>query len=230
MSVSEKQQQRTIRSFVRRQGRMTPLQERALAELWPRFGLEFSEQLLDLDDVFGRSAPKVLEIGFGMGDALAEMALNHPEQDYLGIEVHRPGVGRLLAKLDEQGSDNVRIYCHDAIEVLQQQIPDASLDRVLLFFPDPWHKRRHNKRRIVQLGFVEMIRAKLKPGGVFHMATDWQDYAKWMMGVMNNAEGFENLAGEGQYSERPDYRPITKFERRGQRLGHGIWDLLFKKM
>ncbi len=230
MSVSEKQQQRTIRSFVRRQGRMTPLQERALAELWPRFGLEFSEPLLDLDDVFGRSAPKVLEIGFGMGDALAEMALNHPEQDYLGIEVHRPGVGRLLAKLDEQGSDNVRIYCHDAIEVLQQQIPDGSLDRVLLFFPDPWHKRRHNKRRIVQLGFVEMIRAKLKPGGVFHMATDWQDYAKWMMGVMNNAEGFENLAGEGQYSERPDYRPITKFERRGQRLGHGIWDLLFKKM
>lgn len=221
---------RLIRSFVRRQGRMTLLQERALEELWPKFGLEPSEQLLDLDDVFGRSVPKLLEIGFGMGDALAEMALKHPEQDYLGIEVHRPGVGRLLAKLDEQDSDNVRIFCHDAIEILQQQIPDASLDRVLLFFPDPWHKRRHHKRRIIQPIFVEIIRAKLKSGGVFHMATDWQDYAKWMMGVMNNAEGFENLAGAGQYSERPDYRPITKFERRGQRLGHGIWDLMFSKM
>ncbi len=208
---------------------MTERQERALEQFWPDYGLEPADELLDLATVFGRSAPRVLEIGFGMGDALAEMAQAQPENDYLGIEVHRPGVGRLLANLEEQGSGNVRVFCHDAIEILQKQIPDQSLDRVLLFFPDPWHKKRHNKRRIVQLPFVELIRAKLKSGGVFHMATDWQDYAEWMMKVMNSAEGFENLAGTGQYSERPDYRPTTKFERRGHRLGHGIWDLLFKK-
>ena len=221
---------RRIRSFVRRQGRMTDRQERALEQLWPKYGLEPGDQLLDLDVEFGRCAPRVLEIGFGMGDALAEMAQAQPQHDYLGIEVHRPGVGRLLSKLEEQGSNNVRVFCFDAIEVLQHQIPDESLDRVLLFFPDPWHKKRHNKRRIVRPEFVEMIRAKLKPGGVFHMATDWQDYAGWMMDVMNAAVGFENLAGPGQYSERPDYRPVTKFERRGHRLGHGIWDLLYKKV
>lgn len=220
---------RSIRSFVRRQGRMTASQERALAELWPKYGLKPGEELLDLDAVFGRSAPKVLEIGFGMGDALAEMALNHPEQDYLGIEVHRPGVGRLLARLEEQGCDNVRVFCHDAVEILQKQIPDNSLDRVLLFFPDPWHKKRHHKRRIVRSAFVQLIRAKLKPGGVFHLATDWEAYAEWMMEIMSAAEGFENLAGAGNYSEKPDYRPETKFERRGRRLGHGIRDLLFGK-
>lgn len=229
MSDSEPKHRR-IRSFVRRQGRMTDRQARALQVLWPKYGLEPSEELLDLDLVFGRSAPRVLEIGFGMGDALADMAQAHPENDYLGIEVHRPGVGNLLARLEEQGSDNVRVFCFDAIEILQHQIPNESLDSVLLFFPDPWHKKRHNKRRIVQPAFVAMIRTKLKSGGVFHMATDWQDYAKWMMEVMNVAEGFENLAGTNQYSERPDYRPVTKFERRGHRLGHGIWDLLFKKV
>jgi tRNA (guanine-N7-)-methyltransferase len=221
---------RAIRSFVRRQGRMTDLQERALAELWSKYGLEPGEETLDLDAVFGRSAPRLLEIGFGMGDALAEMARSHPENDYLGIEVHRPGIGRLLSQLEAQGSTNVRVFCFDAIEILLTQIADTSLDRVLLFFPDPWHKRRHNKRRIVQAAFVELIRARLKPGGVFHMATDWQEYAEWMMAVMNAAAGFENLAGAGQYSERPEYRPVTKFERRGHRLGHGIWDLLFRKI
>lgn len=221
---------RRIRSFVRRQGRMTDLQERALNELWPTYGLEPGDELIDLDQLFARQAPKVLEIGFGMGDSLAEMAQAHPENDYLGIEVHRPGVGRLLSKLHEQGSNNVRVFCHDAIEILEKQIADKSLDRVLLFFPDPWHKKRHNKRRIVNNEFVAMIRTKLKPGGVFHMATDWEDYACWMMAVMNRAEGFNNLAGEGEYSERPDYRPVTKFEKRGHRLGHGIWDLLFQKL
>ena len=220
---------RTIRSFVRRQGRMTASQEQALAELWSKYGLEPGDELLDLDAVFGRSAPRVLEIGFGMGDSLAEMAEAHPQNDYLGIEVHRPGVGRLLSRAEEQGSTNVRVFCFDAIEILKKQIAYESLDRVLLFFPDPWHKRRHNKRRIVQPDFVQMIRSKLKPGGVFHMATDWKEYAKEMMAVMSEAEGFENIAGEGEYSERPEYRPITKFERRGHRLGHGIWDLLFKK-
>ncbi len=221
---------RRIRSFVRRQGRMTDLQQRALDELWPKYGLEPGDELLDLDAMFGRQAPRVLEIGFGMGDSLAEMAQAQPEWDYIGIEVHRPGVGRLLDRLHDQGRDNVRVFCHDAIEVLDKQIPDASLDRVLLFFPDPWHKKRHNKRRIVQAAFVETIHRKLKPGGVYHMATDWQDYAEWMMRVMNEAEGFENVAGSGQYSERPEYRPVTKFERRGHRLGHGIWDLLFKRL
>jgi len=208
---------------------MTALQERALEQLWPKYGLEPGEVLLDLDVLFGRSAPRVLEIGFGMGDSLVEMAAVHPENDYIGIEVHRPGVGRILSRVDEQSSNNVRVFCHDATEVLKKQIPDGSLDRVLLFFPDPWHKKRHNKRRIVQATFVEMVRSKLKPGGVFHMATDWQEYAEWMMALMNDAEGFENLAGGGLYSERPDYRPVTKFERRGHRLGHDIWDLLFKK-
>jgi len=209
---------------------MTALQERALEQLWPKYGLESGEVLLDLDVLFGRSAPRVLEIGFGMGDALVEMAAVHPENDYIGIEVHRPGVGRILSRVDEQNLNNVRVFCYDAIAILKKQIPDESLDRVLLFFPDPWHKKRHNKRRIVQATFVEMIRSKLKPGGVFHMATDWQEYAEWMMALMNDAEGFENLVGAGLYSERPDYRPVTKFERRGHRLGHCIWDLLFKKV
>ncbi len=226
MSESEKPLRR-IRSFVRRQGRMTDLQQRALEEQWPRFGLEPGNELLDLDAIFGRSAPRILEIGFGMGDSLAEMANTHPENDYIGIEVHRPGVGRLMDRLNEQGNENVRIFCHDAIEILEKQIPDESLDRVLLFFPDPWHKKRHNKRRIVNAAFIEMVRRVLKSGGVFHMATDWQDYAEWMMHEMNQASGFENMAGPDQYSERPDYRPVTKFEKRGHRLGHGIWDLLF---
>ncbi len=209
---------------------MTDLQQRALEELWPKYGLAPGEELLDLDTVFGRSAPRLLEIGFGMGDSLVDMAAAHPENDYIGIEVHRPGVGRLLSRVEEQGLGNVRVFCHDAIEILKKQIADESLDRVLLFFPDPWHKKRHNKRRIVQTEFIEMIRAKLKPGGVFHMATDWQDYAEWMMARMSDAKGFENMSTAGEYSQRPDYRSVTKFERRGHRLGHGIWDLLFKKV
>jgi len=220
---------RPIRSYVLRQGRLTEGQERALTDYWPKWGLEPGDALLDLDALFGRQAPRVLEIGFGMGDALAEMAANHPEQDYMGIEVHRPGVGKLLANIAERGCQNVRVFNFDAVQILTKQIPDESLDRVLLFFPDPWHKKRHNKRRIVQPEFIQLLRRKLKPGGVFHMATDWQDYAEWMMEFMSSAEGFVNQAGEGNYSEKPDYRPETKFERRGLRLGHGIWDLLFVK-
>jgi len=221
---------RPIRSFVLRQGRMTDSQERALEQLWPKYCLEPGDAMLNFDDLFGRQAPRVLEIGFGMGTSLAEMASKSPDTDYLGIEVHRPGVGRLLDQLENEATNNVRVFCHDAVEILEKQIPDASLDRVLLFFPDPWHKKRHNKRRIVRPDFVQMIRRKLKPGGVFHMATDWQDYAEWMMEIMSAAEGFENQAGQGQYSEKPDYRPETKFERRGLRLGHGIWDLLFQRV
>ncbi len=228
MTDSDKPRRR-IRSFVRRTGRLTEGQQRAIDEFWPQYGLEPGDSLLDLEEVFGRAAPKILEIGFGMGDALAEMALNQPGNDYIGIEVHRPGVGRLLAKLGEQGSSNVRLFCHDAVEILNQRIAAESLDRVLIFFPDPWHKRRHNKRRLIQAGFVALLRTKLKPGGVLHMATDWEEYAQQMMRELSAADGFRNIEGEGAYAPRPDYRPITKFEKRGQRLGHGIWDLLFER-
>lgn len=221
---------RTIRSFVRREGRFTPGQKSAMERLWPLFGVERSEQQLDLPTLFGRDAPRVLEIGFGNGLSLAEMAANAPEQDFLGIEVHRPGVGMLLIATEERALNNVRVMCEDAVEILKQQIPDNSLDRVQLFFPDPWHKKRHNKRRIVRPDFVQLLRSKLKPGGIFHMATDWQPYAEQMMEVMSAAEGYENQAGEDNYSEKPAYRPLTKFEQRGQRLGHGVWDLLFKKI
>lgn len=221
---------RTIRSFVRRIGRTTVAQQRALDEMWPRLGLEPGATPLNLVEVYGRSAPLTLEIGFGMGDALAPLAATHPEQDFLGIEVHRPGVGRLLSRLGEQGSTNVRVFCADAVEVLKTRIPDQAFDRVLIFFPDPWHKKKHHKRRLIQPDFVQLLRCKLNDGGVLHLATDWQDYAEWMMEVLSVAEGFENISGPGQYVERPDYRPVTKFESRGQRLGHGIWDLMFKKI
>jgi len=220
---------RRIHSFVRRSGRLTAGQQRSMDEQWPTMGLEPGDTALDLDAVFGRSAPRVLEIGLGMGDALAEMALNHPENDYIGIEVHRPGVGRVLGMLAEQGSRNARVFCHDAVDILKRRIADESLDRILVFFPDPWHKKRHNKRRLIQPDFVQLLRAKLKPGGILHLATDWEDYALQMTQVLSDAEGFLNTEGEGQYAPRPEYRPITKFEKRGQRLGHGIWDLLFER-
>jgi tRNA (guanine-N7-)-methyltransferase len=220
---------RTVRSFVRRQGRITAAQERALAALWPRFGVEPGDAALDLDALFGRQAPRVLEIGFGDGDNLLAMAEANPGTDYLGIEVHRPGVGRLLMHVGEKGLTNVRVMCTDAVEVLNRQIPDDALDAVLLFFPDPWHKKRHHKRRIVQPEFADLVRRKLVMGGRFHMATDWEDYACHMLAVMNAAPGFHNLSPQGDYVARPDYRILTKFERRGQRLGHGVWDLMFAR-
>jgi len=215
---------------VRREGRLTPGQQRALDRLWLRYGIDYSEALLDLDAVFGRSASHILEIGFGNGESLAEIAANHPEQDFIGIEVHRPGVGHLLRQLEARDLDNVRVITHDAVEVLKAQIPDADLDAVYLFFPDPWPKKRHHKRRIVQPGFVQLLRRKLKVGGIFHLATDWEDYAEHMLEVMRGAEGFRNLAADNAYSPRPGYRPVTKFEQRGQRLGHGVWDLLFERV
>ncbi len=225
----EKPFYRRIRSFVRREGRLTKGQQRALEELWPRFGVEFTPQCLDLDALFGRTAPRILEIGFGNGGALAELAQQHPENDYFGIEVHRPGVGNLLIQVEKHHLTNVRVSQHDAVEVLEQQIPDHSLDALYLFFPDPWHKKKHHKRRIVQPAFIEMVQARLKPGGILHMATDWEDYADHMLDVMQQAPGFENTAGEGKFSPRPDYRPLTKFEQRGQKLGHGVWDLIYRK-
>jgi len=171
-----------------------------------------------------------MEVGFGNGASLAEMATNHPENDYLGIEVHRPGIGNLLLQIEKQGLNNIRVSNDDAVEVLEQQIPNASLDAVYLFFPDPWHKKKHHKRRIVQPAFVQRLRRKLKMGGIFHMATDWENYAEHMLRVMSAAAGFDDLAGEGNYIARPEYRPLTKFEQRGHRLGHGVWDLIFKKV
>ncbi len=224
---------RKIRSFVRREGRLTKGQEKAMTEQWPVMGVEYSAELLDLDAVFGRTAPRVLEIGFGMGASLVEMARVAPEQDFIGIEVHTPGVGACLMGAAEAGLTNLRVMCHDAVEVFEQMLPEQSLDRVQLFFPDPWHKTRHHKRRIVQPAFVEMVRSKLKIGGEFHMATDWENYAEHMLEVMNAAPGYANAAThsgkEGDYMPRPDYRPLTKFEQRGHRLGHGVWDLIFTR-
>ena len=220
---------RRIRSFVRREGRLTKGQERALQELWPVMGVEFRDEMLDLAQLFGRDAPVVLEIGFGMGKSLVEMAAAAPEKNFIGIEVHRPGVGACLSSAQDAGITNLRLFCHDAVEVLGQMIPDQSIDTLQLFFPDPWHKARHHKRRIVQPAFVQMLRPKLKIGGIFHMATDWENYAEHMLEVMQSAEGFANTVEQGDYAPRPDSRPLTKFEQRGHRLGHGVWDLLFAR-
>ncbi len=221
---------RRIRSFVLREGRMTKGQQQALDEYFPRFGIRLSQGMQDLDRLYARSAPRILEVGFGNGASLAKMAVRHPENDYLGIEVHRPGVGNLLLQIENQALSNIRISHDDALEVLQQQIPEQALDAVYLFFPDPWHKRKHHKRRIVQPEFARLIHSRLKVGGLFHLATDWQHYAQQMMRVMSEAGGFENCAGRSQYTPRPDYRPLTKFEQRGQRLGHEVWDLIFTRV
>ncbi len=218
---------RTIKSFVMRAGRMTEGQQRGLEQGWPRFGLALSGGLQDFAGVFGRTAPLTLEIGFGMGHSTLEMARQSPDEDFIGIEVHRPGVGALLNGVLASQLTNLRVYSSDALDVLRQCVPDARLDRVLLFFPDPWHKSRHHKRRIVQPAFAELVRQKLRPGGVLHMATDWQPYAEQMLEVMNAAPGYHNLAPDGGYIPRPAERPVTKFERRGERLGHGVRDLKF---
>ncbi|WP_244308876.1 tRNA (guanosine(46)-N7)-methyltransferase TrmB [Pseudomonas duriflava] len=221
---------RTVKSFVMRAGRMTEGQKRGLEVGWPRFGMELADGLQNFDSVFGRQAPRTVEIGFGMGHSLLEMAAAAPEQDFIGVEVHRPGVGALLNGLLTEQLSNVRVYSCDALEVLRECIADASLDRVLLFFPDPWHKSRHHKRRIVQPAFAELIRSKLKIGGILHMATDWEPYAEHMLEIMKAAPGYRNQAEDGTYVPRPEERPVTKFERRGERLGHGVWDLKFERV
>ncbi|UVO09354.1 tRNA (guanosine(46)-N7)-methyltransferase TrmB [Pectobacterium polonicum] len=219
---------RRIRSFVRRQGRLTNGQQLALDNYWPVMGVEYQAEQVDFNALFGRDAQVVLEIGFGMGASLVTMAAQHPEQNFLGIEVHLPGVGACLASAQEAGISNLRVMCHDAVEVLMNMIPDGSLSMVQLFFPDPWHKARHNKRRIVQVPFVQLVQSKLKVGGVFHMATDWEPYAQHMLEVMTSVTEYRNLSDNNEYVERPESRPLTKFEARGQRLGHGVWDLMFE--
>jgi tRNA (guanine-N7-)-methyltransferase len=214
-----------IRSFVRRQGRITQAQQYALDHYWQRYCLT-SKQHYDFTELFGRTAPLIMEIGFGNGEALARIAAANPDCDYLGVEVHRAGVGHLMMLLAQQGLTNVRIYCHDAVEILEQ-LPDASLSGVHLFFPDPWHKKKHHKRRIVRPSFVELLIKKLKTGGYFHAATDWQNYAEAMLAELSAHPTLQNTSPTNDYCPRPEYRPLTKFEQRGLHLGHGVWDLIF---
>lgn len=218
---------RHIRSYVLRQGRVSPAQQRACDTLLPRFGIPYAAQPLGLAQAFGRAAPKILEIGFGMGDSTATIALAHPENDYLALEVHTPGVGNLLKLIDLQQIPNIRIIQHDAVEVLRDMLGDATLDGVHIFFPDPWHKARHNKRRLIQAPFVAQLAQKIKPGGYIHVATDWQDYAEQVLAVLRAEPLLENTAAD--YAPRPAYRPLTKFEKRGINLGHGVWDLVFRR-
>lgn len=222
--------QRRIRSFVLRAGRVTAAQERALTELWPAYGLDFNNAVLDLDLAFGRKrAPRCLEIGFGAGEVIGSLAENNPHIDYLGIEVHRSGVGRLLLRAAQANLGNVRVVCHDAVEVLRTAIKDESFDEILVFFPDPWHKKRHHKRRLIEAEFAGSLAGKLKAGGVLRLATDWHEYAQQMLEVCNAVPLFESLSPEAGYVARPDFRPPTRFERRGARLGHAVWDLAYRK-
>lgn len=218
---------RHIRSFVLRQGRVSVAQQRAIDTWLPRYGIPYSPQALNLTHVFGRKAPVILEIGFGMGDTTAAIAQAHPENDYLALEVHTPGVGNLLKVIDADQIKNIRIMQHDAVEVLRDMIGDNSLDGVHIFFPDPWHKARHNKRRLIQTPFIAQLVRKLKPGGYIHVATDWQDYAEQVLVVLSAEPLLQNTAPD--YAPRPDYRPLTKFEQRGLKLGHGVWDLIFTR-
>ncbi|MBA3562679.1 MAG: tRNA (guanosine(46)-N7)-methyltransferase TrmB [Gammaproteobacteria bacterium] len=213
---------RKVRSYVQREGRMTPAQRRALETLWPKFGIDPGMEPLDLDALFRRHVPRIMEIGFGDGECLVELARLHPERDYLGVEVHRPGVGHLLLALEKDAIENVRIVCADAVEVLEQRIPDSALTGVNIYFPDPWPKKRHHKRRLIQPVFVDLLARKLAAGGNLHLATDWRDYAEQMLELLSANPDFQEVGG-------PAGRPGTKFEARGRRLGHGVWDLVFTR-
>ena len=227
--MSEPDKRRSIRSFVRREGRITPAQQRALKDLWPRYGFEAGAAPLDFAVIFGRRAPVILEIGFGNGDALVAEAAAHPEYDYIGIEVHRPGIGNLLRKLESSEMKNVRVMLADAKEVLVAQIPEASLSGIHLFFPDPWPKQRHHKRRLVQPDFAALVMCKLVPGGYIHLATDWKDYAESMASVLSRTPGLVEVSGLDQFTSMIASRGQTRFEQRGRKLGNQIWDLLFQR-
>ena len=226
---------KTIKSFVTRAGRTTTGQAKALAELGPRFVLPFQQQSLDAEKVFGRSAPLILEIGFGMGDATAHIAAVRPEDNFLCCEVHTPGVGALLKRIAEQSLSNIRILQHDAVEVIDHMLPLASLNGAHIFFPDPWHKTKHNKRRLIQPPLIAKLAARLQPGGYLHCATDWQPYAEQILEVLGAEPLLANRAAASHpelagYAPKPHYRPLTKFENRGIRLGHGVWDLVFGRV
>ncbi|MEQ1599061.1 MAG: tRNA (guanosine(46)-N7)-methyltransferase TrmB [Methylotenera sp.] len=229
MTETEDIKYRRIRSFVLRQGRLTKGQERALETVWPQFGIDYTENLLDLSQIFHRKdSKKILEIGFGMGESTTKIAQTLPDYDFLAVEVHTPGVGSLLKQIEELALTNIRIIQHDAVEVLQNMLADKSLDGVHIFFPDPWHKKRHHKRRLIQAEFVKLLSSKLKVGAYIHMATDWQEYAEWVLEVLNAEPQLQNTAKD--YAEKPSYRPLTKFENRGIKLGHGVWDLVFTRV
>lgn len=221
---------RRVRSFVRRAGRITPAQARALDELWPRYGLDPAARPLDLDATFGRHAARVLEIGCGNGDTLLALAAAHPERDFIGIEVHEPGVGHALLRAAQAGLGNLRMSRDDAVEVLEQQIPDGAIAEALIFFPDPWPKARHHKRRLIQPGFAALLSRKLERGGLLRAATDWQNYAEQILAVLNACPELRNCAADGGYAPRAQDRPPTRFERRGQRLGHDVWDFAYRRM
>jgi len=225
--TQKQEPRRSIRSYVRRSGRLTEGQARALELFWPRFGIEPDNTQLDYQKLFERNAPTFVEIGFGMGQSLVEMALLRPEHNFIGVEVHQPGVGSLLCQIKELNLENVRVISADAVKVMGAIIPLASLEGVYLFFPDPWHKRRHHKRRIVQSAFVDMIVQRIKPSGIFHMATDWEDYARHMLYIAEGCKKLSNFSGKGNFNSNTGGRVETKFERRGLHLGHKIWDLVF---
>ncbi|MEK9648200.1 MAG: tRNA (guanosine(46)-N7)-methyltransferase TrmB [Gammaproteobacteria bacterium] len=227
--MSEQERHRPIRSFVVRGGRLTPSQQEAIDRLWPRYGLESDQGLIDRQAMFGRVAELVFEIGFGMGDSLVSMAAQHPERDYIGIDVHPPGIGTILRGIHAKGLENLRVMQGDAMDMLDKCFVDYELDRIQIYFPDPWHKKRHHKRRMVQPPFVADLAGKMRQGAILHLATDWENYAEQMMEVMTASSQFRNVAGEGQFA-REHERAETKFERRGRRLGHGVWDLVFEKV
>jgi len=229
MSTRDSADLRSVRSFVLRGGRLTEGQKRALAELWPRFGIEESNEQLDLPALFSNQAPVIMEIGFGNGEATWQMASAHPEENYLGVEVHRPGVGHLLLKIEEKGLENIRIACVDAVEFLRINIASASLDGVRVYFPDPWPKKRHHKRRIIQPSFLRLLASRMRPGGILHLATDWEPYAEHMLDAMTGVAEFVNLSDTDGSCVKPDWRPETKYELRGERLGHRVNDLLFRR-
>jgi len=225
--MQARQPRRKIRSYVRREGRLTRGQARALQKHWPEYGIDYSPALLDLDACFGRRAPRVLDIGCGMGETTLELAANHPENDYLGVEVHRPGVGRMIRGAAECQIHNLRIICHDAVEVIHDQLPDNSLDEVFILFPDPWPKKKHHKRRLVSASFLEQLLPKMKSHGRLYLATDWQDLAEYMLETCDGFPGLLNLAGAGRFAPRPLWRPMTKFETRGRQLRHTVNDLIY---
>jgi tRNA (guanine-N7-)-methyltransferase len=228
--ANEEAKTRHIRSFVRREGRFTPAQQRAFAQHWSRYGLDVAHGAPEWTQIFGRTAPLVLEIGFGNGEQLLWSARDEPDKDFLGVEVHRPGVGRLMNALAEHNVDNVRLYNHDAVEVLQRAIDAASLHEARIYFPDPWPKKRQQKRRLVQTQFIELVASRVATRGRLHLATDWAEYAEHMLAVLDDSPRWRNLAGEGKFSPQPATRIETHFEKRGLRLGHGVWDLLYERI